>query len=443
MSTHLTKTGLLFPDSSYQPGTQNRLKNRIINGRMAIDQLNLGQPIPMSVYSTARSVKAIDRWICLSTGVVTLNGNTTQEWYQVDSPITIPYSTTTWPHWRNFLRFTVGTNSYGGATQLVGFAQRIESIYCDDLQWSDITIRANLRSSVATTAYWALYYPNSRDTYVDADILGTPVHSGCSLFASGTWSNINDTFQTKTAKVSLTSAPASGLMLVITVGYNSPAVGTTFDLTDVQLEKGGDDENYGVLENRSVMEELELCRRYMQITNYPRVDTYQSYVWKYRLDCSNCWYEHYGDVSSPGRLYLKWDLSTPMRWKTYPQIVNRIQVSPEVSPGTGKIQVYCNSLDGTTFYTARYTISVNISSLEKHTYSVHQSQESQQSYTSLTFRAYDSEFLSQSTPTANRSEAAGRSFSQVDFSMPNAYYTTTVMAGDGPTSTAFGFSTEL
>jgi hypothetical protein len=269
---------LVFPDGTRQLSTYGHLKNRILNGKMQIDQLHGGQvQMPAPAYSSNMCMFTIDRWIFSSIGVATYAANVNQ--------VIIGSG----QHAKTALQFSANTAAVAGYdSNYSGFAQRIESIYTEDLVGSAITISANISISTGATVYWSLYSPNTKDGYTQGPVdwyndlvLGhpgtpsqsNPVYYNCTLLSSSSFTATTTptTYRITTGK--MTDAVKNGLMVYFYI-QTGALYQRSFTITDVVLEKGPTGPpagwsggNYSSLpspiDNRSVKEELNLCRRYL------------------------------------------------------------------------------------------------------------------------------------------------------------------------------------
>ena len=139
-------SGVTFTDSTLV-GTSNSMgmRNRIINGNMAIDQRNSGAS--QTFTAAAALAYSVDRWYGYCTGA-----NVTG--VQVDNT-----GTTASPSQYAY-QFT-------GAASVtaIGFAQRIEAVNCYDLANTTATLSVNLSNSLLTTVTWTAYYADTTDTF--------------------------------------------------------------------------------------------------------------------------------------------------------------------------------------------------------------------------------------------------------------------------------------
>jgi hypothetical protein len=194
------------------------LRNRIINGNMAVDQRNSGgaQTIPTA------SAYTVDRWIAAPSGA-SVNGQRitgsapSQYRYQIN-----------------------GAASVTG----IGFSQRIEAANTFDLAGKTCTISVDTANSLLTSVSWALYYPISTDSF-----------GAGTLISSGSWT-VSSSISRYSAQVSIPLAATTGLLLIFSVGAQTSG---TWTIGDVQLEQGTQSTPF---ERRPIGLELSLCQRY-------------------------------------------------------------------------------------------------------------------------------------------------------------------------------------
>lgn len=244
-------------------------KNRIINGRMEIDQRNNGNSVSVT---DGNNYFCVDRW--LGTGTA------------ASGVFSLQRSSSTPPsNFINFLRATVTTiDSSLAAGDFYGIAQRIEGFNISDLGFgtasaSALTLSFWVRSSLTGTftgslnaspassaSYVFSYTINSANTWeqktitVAGSTIGTFSTSntlGLSLwFSLALGSSYTGTAGTWTASAIFGVSSATNFMATN---------GATFDITGVQIERGS---NATSFEFRDIGRELMLCQRYYQ-TSYP------------------------------------------------------------------------------------------------------------------------------------------------------------------------------
>lgn len=206
------------------------LRNRLINGRFAIDQRNAAAS--QTITAGAALAYTVDRWYAYCTGA-----NVTGQQVAGTAPAQFAY------------KFTGATSN-----TLVGFGQRIEQLNSYDLASGAVTITAYMTASTNTTITWYLYGPSST-----ANTFGTIASPAVTQIATGTFSVT--TSRTKfTAAVSAASMSGfnKGLELrfVAASGLGNAVTWTT---EDVQLEAGTASTP---TECRQYGQELVLCQRY-------------------------------------------------------------------------------------------------------------------------------------------------------------------------------------
>jgi len=203
------------------------MRNRLINGAMAIDQRNAGTS--QTITAAAALAYTVDRWYAYCTGA-----NVTGQ--QVAGTIANTYN----------YRFT-------GAASVtaIGFAQRIEAINSADLAGTTATLSVNLANSVLTTVTWTAYYANTTDTF------GTLASPTKTLISSGTFT-VNSTLSNYSTQISIPSAATTGIEIVFTVGAQTSG---TWTIGNVQFEAGTVSTPF---ERRLITQELTLCQRYYE-----------------------------------------------------------------------------------------------------------------------------------------------------------------------------------
>jgi hypothetical protein len=232
--------GVTFPDSSLQAAAASPfgLKNRIINGAMAVDQRNAGAS---QTFTAAGALAyAVDRWYGFCTGAnvtgARVAGSTT--------PTNSQYR----------YRFT-------GAASVtaVGFGQRIEQSNSYDLAGSTCTLSADLGiSATLTTVTWTASYATTT-----ADTFGTLASPTVTQIATGTFT-VSATMTNFNAQISVPAAATTGIQIVFTVG--ALTAGLTWTIGNVQLERNS---TATLFEQRLFNQELANCQRYYQTYTQP------------------------------------------------------------------------------------------------------------------------------------------------------------------------------
>jgi hypothetical protein len=211
----------------------NEFKNRILNGRMAVDQRNAGAA--QTITAAAALAYTVDRWYAYSTGA-----NVTGQ--QVAGSTT-PSVT------QNRYRFT-------GAASVtaVGFGQRIEQKNCYDMAGSTCTLSADLAiSATLTTVTWTAYYATTT-----ADTFGSLAAPTVTQIATGTFT-VTSTVTNFSANISVPAAATTGIQILFTVG--ALTAGLTWTIGNVQFEKSATATSF---DYRPYGAELMLCQRYYQ-----------------------------------------------------------------------------------------------------------------------------------------------------------------------------------
>jgi hypothetical protein len=225
-TTGITSPALSTPD--FLDTNALGLRNRLINGSMAIDQRNSGAS--QAITAAAVLAYTVDRWYAYCTGA-----NVTGQRVAGANANSYRY------------QFT----GAAGVTA-IGFAQRIEAGNCADLAGSTATLSVDLSNSVLTTVTWTASYANTTDTF------GTLASPTKTLIASGNFT-VTSTNANYTAQISVPSAASTGIEIVFTVGAQTSG---TWTIGNVQFEAGAVP---GPIERRLIGQEFLLCQRYYEV----------------------------------------------------------------------------------------------------------------------------------------------------------------------------------
>jgi len=206
------------------------LWNRVQNGNFVISQRYGASSITLACANPPNDLRTLDRWLVRPSGT----GNITAQQITAADGVT------------KLLRITGGAGS--GQISVI---HRIEAVDCIDLANSTISLGVDISNSLLTTVSWAIFRPNTIDTY--------PLYGGGrTTLASGTFT-VTGTLTRYTTQVSLPVSATTGLEIVFSViGQTSG----TFDLGNVQLEPGTVATPFAT---RSIAQELILCSRYSQV----------------------------------------------------------------------------------------------------------------------------------------------------------------------------------
>lgn len=201
------------------------LRNRLINGGMAIDQRNAGAA--QTITAGAALAYTVDRWYAYCTGA-----NVTGQ--RVTGAVANTYR----------YQFT-------GAASVtaIGFAQRIEALNSADLAGKTATFSVDLANSLLTTVTWTAYYANTADTF------GTLASPTRTQIATGTFT-VNSTVTRYSTNISIPAAATTGIEIVLTVGAQTSG---TWTIGNAQLEEGT---VATAVERRQYGTELLLAQRY-------------------------------------------------------------------------------------------------------------------------------------------------------------------------------------
>jgi hypothetical protein len=259
MSVSYGGDSITFADGSVQSGGWTGFKNRIINGRMVIDQRNAGASVTVGT-----GAFSVDRFRTVEV---------------TDGTATAQQSSIAPAGFTNSLLYTVtGTDASLGSTQYASVEQRIEGFNIADLGWGtasakDVTISFWVRSSVTGIYCVGLYNSGGARSYT----------AEYTIAAANTWEYKTITVVGDTTGTWLTTN-GIGVLVSFTLAVGSSyqqaagswgstafAIGTsnqtnlkatngaTFYITGVQLERGSTASSF---EYRSYGTELQLCQRY-------------------------------------------------------------------------------------------------------------------------------------------------------------------------------------
>lgn len=204
------------------------LRNKLINGGMAVDQRNAGAS--QTITAGAALAYTVDRWYGYCTGA-----NVTGQRVSASAPNQYVYQIT-------------------GATgnTAVGFGQRIETANSYDLAGTTSTLSVALAASSITTVNWTASYANSTDTF------GTLASPTVTQIATGTFT-VSSALTTYNKQISIPSAAITGLQIVFTTA----ALTGTLSIGTVQLEPGSVATPF---ERTDIGRELIRCQRYFETT---------------------------------------------------------------------------------------------------------------------------------------------------------------------------------
>lgn len=225
-----TMTGNLTVPS-LNSGPLAGMRNRIINGAMAVDQRNAGAA--QTFTAGAALAYCVDRWYGYSTGA-----NVTGQRVTGAVANTFRY------------RFT-------GAASVtaIGFGQRIEALNSADLAGETVTLGVDLANSLLTSVTWTAYYANTTDTF------GTLASPTRTQIATGTFT-VTSTVTRYNTQISVPAAATTGIEIVFTVGAQTSG---TWTIGNVQLEIGSVATPF---ERRQYGQELALCQRYYEVFGF-------------------------------------------------------------------------------------------------------------------------------------------------------------------------------
>jgi hypothetical protein len=205
------------------------LRNRIINGNMAVDQRNAAAS--QTITAAAALAYTVDRWYAYSTGA-----NVTGQ--QVQGATANQYR----------YQFT-------GAASVtaIGFGQRIEALNCADLAGTTATLSVVLSNSLLTTVTWTAYYANTTNTF------GSLASPTVTQISTGTFT-VTSTATTYSTNITIPAAATTGIQILFTVGAQ---ISGTWVIGNVQLEPGTVATPF---ERPLYSKQLADCQRYYQMS---------------------------------------------------------------------------------------------------------------------------------------------------------------------------------
>ena len=204
------------------------LRNRFINGGMAVDQRNAGAA--QTITAAAALAYTVDRWYAYCTGA------------NVTGQRVAGAGTTQFRY-----RFT-------GAASVtkIGFAQRIEAANSFDLNGRAVVVGVELANSLLTTVSWQAFYANTADTF---GTLSSPTRTS---IGSGTLT-VNATATRYHIPITLPAAATTGIEIEFSVAAQTSG---TWTIGEAQLVAGSANELWR--EQRPIGMELALCQRYFE-----------------------------------------------------------------------------------------------------------------------------------------------------------------------------------
>ncbi len=222
--------------ASINGGQLAGLRNRIINGGMAVDQRNAGAA--QTFTAGAALAYAVDRWYGYCTGAnvtgqrVAGSGNT-QYRYQ-----------------------------FTGAASVtkIGYAQRIEQANSFDLNNRAIVVGVELANSLLTTVTWTAWYANTADTF---GTLAAPTRTS---IGTGTIT-VNSTPTRYYVPITLPAGATTGIEIEFSVGAQTSG---TWTISEANLVAGAANELWR--EQRPYGMELALCQRYLPAVGFSGSD---------------------------------------------------------------------------------------------------------------------------------------------------------------------------
>lgn len=207
--------------------------NRLINGGMAVDQVNEGNA--QSITAGAALAYTVDQWYA----------------YAVGAPVT-GQRVQGVTEGRFRYRFTGASGCTG-----IGFGQRIEQLNSADLAGQTVTLSVDIANTLLTSVTWTAYYATTKDTF------GTLASPTKTQFATGTFT-VNSTVTRYSTQIPIPIEAVTGIEVLFTVGAQTSG---TWTIGDVQLEKGTP--LLPIFHPRLYPTELALCQRYLEKSYAP------------------------------------------------------------------------------------------------------------------------------------------------------------------------------
>jgi hypothetical protein len=201
------------------------LRNRIINGNIAVDQRNAGAT--QTFTAAAALAYSVDRWYGYCTGANVTGARVTGAT-------------------ANQYRY-----QFTGAASVtaIGFGHRIEALNSADLAGTTATLSVVLANTLLTTVTWTAYYANTADTF------GSLASPTVTSIATGTFT-VTSTATQYSVNITVPAAATTGIQILFTVGAQ---ISGTWTIGNVQLEPGTVATPF---ERQIYSNQLEQCQRY-------------------------------------------------------------------------------------------------------------------------------------------------------------------------------------
>jgi hypothetical protein len=199
-------------------------RNRFINGAMEQDQEFSGAS---TTFTAGAALKyAIDQWYGYCTGA-----NVTGQRVAGTAPNRFNYQ-------------FIGAAS----VSKIGFAQRMEAKYTQDLAGTTATFSVDLANSLLTTVTWTAWRANTNDTF------GTLASPTRTQIGTGTFT-VSGTLTRYSAQISVPSAATTGIEIEFSVGAQTSG---TWTIGRAQFETGSVATTFEAYRPN----ELQLCQQY-------------------------------------------------------------------------------------------------------------------------------------------------------------------------------------
>lgn len=248
---------------SLNGGQLSGMREKIINGRMEIDQRNSGAAVTIT---NTGAIYTVDRF--WATRSAAISNYTVQ---RGSAPASLGFA--------NYLLLTMGTGVTLGATDYASLGQNVEGLNISDLSWGSASARpvtlsfwvrssvagtysASLRNGAVNRSYIVPYTINSANTFEYKTILVPGDTTGTWAVDNTIGLNVNWDFGAGTTYSTTASSWQAGNYFGLTGGVKlATTTGATFLITGVSL-KAGDCRNELYQEWRPYAIEEMLCKRY-------------------------------------------------------------------------------------------------------------------------------------------------------------------------------------
>lgn len=264
---------ITFADGSVQSGGWTGMRNRIINGAMAIDQRRAGA---IATQTAAGSVYTVDRFFAskdTAAGTFTVR--------QTPSATETGFATRVAAGFTNYTAITIGTAWTAAIGDGAIVQQRIEGLNISDLAWGTVsaktvtlsflvyssltgTFSGSLVNSAANRSYPYSYSISVANTWTQISITIPGDQSGTWITTNGIGIRVYWNLGSGSTFLGTANAWDGSIKVGVTGSVAlSQTAGATFYITGVQLERGSTASSF---EHRQYGTELALCQRYYHKT---------------------------------------------------------------------------------------------------------------------------------------------------------------------------------